>query len=180
MREVIYYLTQSVDGFIADVDGKVGWMSGAPHEDYGYEEFYQGIDTILFGSHTYEHIMGIEGDFPYPDREVIVFSERELEPITPNVVIEHEDAEKVVARLKIAVGGPIWLGGGAELATSLLNAGLVDKLRIFIQPILLGNGIGTVDVLERYKTLELVRTKEWAGGIVELEYGIVKPWRSDI
>jgi dihydrofolate reductase len=180
VREVIYYLTQSVDGFIADVDGGVGWMSGAPNEDYGYEEFYHGVGTILFGSKTYEHILGIGGGFPYPDKEVIVFSKRELEAVEENVTIEKGNAAEVVARLKIAEGGPIWLGGGAELATTLLNAGLVDRLRIFIQPILLGNGIGTVDVLERYKTLQLERSKQWDGGIMELEYTVLKPWRSDV
>jgi len=180
MREVIYYLTQSVDGFIADVDGGVGWMSGAPNEDYGYEEFYHSIDTILFGSKTYEHVLGIGGGFPYVDKEVIVFSNRDLEPIEENVTIEQGDATTVVARLKLTEGGPIWLGGGAELATTLLNAGLVDRLRIFIQPILLGNGIGLTDVLERYKTLELLRSKQWEGGIIELEYTVLKPWRSDL
>jgi len=180
MREVIYYLTQSVDGFIADVEGGVGWMSGAPNEDYGYEEFYHHIDTILFGSKTYEHILGIGGGFPYVDKEVVVFSKRDFEPIEDNVMIERGDAPAVVARLKLAEGGPIWLGGGAELATTLLNAGLVDRLRIFIQPILLGNGIGLTDVLERYKTLELVRSKQWEGGIMELEYTVLRPWRSDV
>jgi len=180
MREVIYYLTQSLDGFIADVDGGVRWLAGVPNEDYGYEEFYHSIDTILFGSHTYEQICGFEGGFPYPDKEVYVFTKRGLEATDENVVIDHEDAVKTVARLKVAEGGPIWLGGGAELATTLLNAGLVDRLRIFIQPILLGNGIGVVDVLERYKTLVLEHSKEWPGGIMELNYTLVKPWRSDV
>ncbi|MCL2491411.1 MAG: dihydrofolate reductase family protein [Coriobacteriia bacterium] len=180
MREVVYYLTQSVDGFIADVDGKVGWMSGSPNEDYGYEKFYHSVGTILLGSHTYEHILGIEGNFPYPDKEVVVYSHRDLEAVEPNILIERGDAAESVARLKLKEGGSIWLGGGAELATSLLDAGLVDRIRVFLQPILLGNGIGLTDVLQRYKTLELTHTKEWIGGIVELEYTIVKPWRSDV
>jgi len=180
MREVIYYLTQSLDGFIADVDGGVGWLSGVPNEDYGYEEFYHGIETILLGSRTYEQIVGFGGAFPYPDKEVIVFTQRDLEPAEENVIIDRGDAVKTVARLKMREGGPIWLGGGAGLATTLLDAGLVDRLRIFIQPIVLGNGIGTVDVLARYKTLVLESTKEWPGGIVELNYTLVKPWRSDV
>ena len=180
MREVIYYLTQSLDGFIADVDGGVAWLSGAPNEDYGYEEFYHSIDTVLLGSHTYEQIVGFGGGFPYADKEVIVFSARELESVDENITIEHEDPAKVVARLKIVEGSPIWLGGGAELATTLINAGLVDRIHVFIQPIVLGAGIGLVDVLDKYKTLVLDHSKQWVGGIMELDYSIVKGWRSDV
>jgi dihydrofolate reductase len=180
MREVVYYLTQSVDGYIADVEGGVGWLSGAPNVDYGYEEFYHGVGTILFGSHTYEQICGFAGEFPYPDKEVVVYTSRDLEPAEQNVTIEHGDVKKSVARLKLGAGGPIWVGGGAELATTLLDASLIDRLRVFLQPIVLGNGISLTDVLTRPVTLDLQNTKSWTGGVVELDYLVLKSWRSDV
>ena len=180
MREVVYYLTQSVDGYIADVEGQVGWLSGAPNTDYGYETFYQAVGTILFGSHTYEQICAFEGVFPYLEKEVIVYSARPLEVVAPNVVIEHEEATRSVARLKMEQGDLIWVGGGAALATTLLDAGLIDRLRVFIQPIVLGNGINLTDVLGRYKTLDLEYVKQWPASVVELNYRVLKPWRSDV
>lgn len=180
MRKVIYYVTQSLDGYIADQNGSVDWLYGAPNTDYGYEDFYASVDTVLFGSATYETILSFGDYYPYEDKQVFVYSSKPLVSVSENTTICSEPAAHHVARLKLEEGSDIWLGGGGKLGAALLNAGLVDELRIFVQPILLGQGIRLVEQLDRFIGLDLVNHKVWPGNLVELHYTLIKGWRSDV
>lgn len=181
MRPVILYITMSADGFIADSAGGVGWLSGAAGEDYGYGDFYASMDAVLLGRTTYEQILGFGGDFPYADKPVYVFSsDSNLRVAAENVVPIHEPAEEFVARLKLTEGGPIWLGGGSALTTTLWNAGLVDELRLFIQPVMLGEGLPFIGAEHRRRGLELVKAQALPADLVELHYRVVGEWRADV
>ncbi|MCL2379391.1 MAG: dihydrofolate reductase family protein [Coriobacteriia bacterium] len=184
MRKSIYYFTMSLDGYIADASGSVDWMAGAPNIDYGYKEFYEQVGTILLGRNTYEHMLKMGDFFPYPDRDVIVFSSNDkLKIAAESVQITSDDPGKTLARLQLGDNsdGLIWIGGGGTLAGSLFEAGLIDELRVFIQPIVLGAGTAalTSDKIAA-RALELANVKEWPAGIVELRYNVIKRWRSDV
>lgn len=59
-RKVILYISQSLDGFIADSKGNVDWILGNNKEylsDYGYETFIKDIDTVILGYNTYSQII---------------------------------------------------------------------------------------------------------------------------
>jgi len=184
MRRSVYYFTMSLDGYIADAEGSVDWMAGAPNIDYGYKEFYDSVGTILLGRRTYEHMLKMGDFFPYPDREVRVFSSNDkLKVAAESVHITQDDPAKVLARLQLGAAdeGLIWIGGGGTLAGSLLEAGLIDELRVFVQPILLGEGIPAfASEKVTARLLELTAQKQWPAGIIELRYGVPKRWRSDV
>lgn len=59
MRKVVLFIAMSLDGYIADKDGKVGWLTGqdahAENEDT-YSEFVTGIDTVIMGWDTYHQV----------------------------------------------------------------------------------------------------------------------------
>lgn len=178
MRDVILYYTASLDGFIADTEGGVGWLAGAPSEDYGYGDFYRRTSAVLLGRKTYEQIVGWGGEFPYPDKPVYVFtSDPELEPVRSNVVVVTEPAATFVARLKLDDGGPIWLGGGGALARTLLDARLVDEVDLFIQPVVLGDGIALFESGHERLHFELLEAREWPGGLAECRYRVRNDWR---
>ncbi len=181
MRPVILYVTMSADGFIADSDGGVGWLSGAAGEDYGYADFYDSVDTVLLGRTTYEQILGSGGDFPYADKPVYVFaSDAQVRIAADNVTAVSDPAPEFVARLKLDDAGRIWLGGGSALATSLWNAGLVDELHLFVQPIMLGDGLPFIGKKHRRRGLELIEAKSWPADLVELHYRVTGEWRADV
>ena len=55
MRKIILYIAQSADGYIADKAGRVEWLEKIPNPentDYGYQDFYQDIDTTIMGNRT--------------------------------------------------------------------------------------------------------------------------------
>ncbi|MBK5211229.1 MAG: dihydrofolate reductase [Coriobacteriia bacterium] len=186
MRKCIYYVTMSVDGFIADSEHATGWMTGSPNVDYGFNDFYSSISTMVFGRKTYEHILRISGDkgyFPYEDKEIVVFSSNpDMRLFTDDsTIIDRERAEQVVARMKIDdKAGDIWVAGGAELATSLMKAGLLDELHVFIQPVVLGEGLSLFNAIKRPLPLKMEDSKMWSGGVAELRYHTVKSWRVDM
>ena len=80
-RKVILYLAMSLDGFIADKNGGVGWMdlanNGEAFEgDYGYAAFSAEVDTVLMGMTTYRQITQERspGAWPYVGMECQVFT----------------------------------------------------------------------------------------------------------
>ncbi|MDR0468816.1 MAG: dihydrofolate reductase family protein [Peptococcaceae bacterium] len=148
MRKIILCIAISLDGYIADKDGKVDFVfeSRADEPDTAYQEFYSSIDRILYGSATYRQMkydMGFE-KWPYPDKLNVVFSGRlDLHEdhfvstaLTPR---EYVDAERQYE------GGDIWLFGGQKLIRSFMADDLVDRYFIYICPTVLGAGIPLFD-----------------------------------
>lgn len=79
MREVILYIALSLDGYIADENGDVGWLGGSDEEyesDEGYERFQQTVDTVVMGYNTYHQIVTeLSPDkWPYPQLESYIFT----------------------------------------------------------------------------------------------------------
>ena len=184
MRKCIYYVTTSVDGFIAQDDGSTAWMSGAPRSDYGFHEFYHAVGTIVMGRKTYEKILNMsQGEyFPYEDKDVyVVTHDKDFKPHNDDIHVIFDNVEQEIARLKIQnVEGPIWIAGGSDLATYLFEQGLIDEVHVFIQPIVLGTGISLFGSLEKPTSLRLESLEKWPGDIIELRYLTVKSWRVDI
>jgi len=184
MRKSVYYYTQSVDGFIADAQGSTEWMTGAPNIDYGFQEFYNEVGTVLLGARTYEQMLKMGDFFPYPDKEVIVVTSNDKLKLAADCVkLSKEDPAKTLARLQLGseAEGFIWIGGGGALAGSLFEAGLIDELRVFIQPIILGAGTKALASNKNVaRALELRQSKDHPAGITELHFEIPKRWRSDL
>lgn len=183
MRKCIYLITVSSDGYIATDEGTTEWMSGAPRVDYGFNEFYHSISTIIMGRRTFNHMYALSKDFfPYEDKEVIVASHSELPPFgQAEILRESGDIVKRVAAEKIAdKPGDIWIAGGAALATVLFEAGLIDEVHLFIQPIVLGSGISFFKKLVKPRALRVEHVKNWPGGVIEVRYLTVKSWHVDI
>ena len=59
-RKLILYIASSLNGKIADAEGRVDWLESMPNPDkldYGYAEFYDSIDTTIQGNATYKQVM---------------------------------------------------------------------------------------------------------------------------
>lgn len=145
MREVILYTALSIDGLIAGQDGNIEWLHDTeftkPGEDYGYMDFYAGIDTTLMGNNTYRMIKSFDVPFPYPEKKNYVFSRSSEQSHDEHVQFIKNDIQNFVHKLKKNPGKNIWLVGGGEINTLLLLSGLIDRLIITLFPVVLGKGI---------------------------------------
>lgn len=177
MRKLILYIATSLDGFIARSDGRVDWLDNIPNPnqlDYGYEAFLASIDTTLMGNNTYRTILGFGGEFPYADKINYVFSRSEQADTTFVRVITADPAS-FVQSLKSSSGGAIWLIGGGQLNTHLLNARLIDEMIITVAPIILGTGIPLFESHALETQWITVRTKSFDTGLVQSTYRLATP-----
>lgn len=190
MRELIYYVACSVDGFIAHADGSHGGFS--QDTDYlaellsifpetvpshlrdamGISGANKWFDTVLMGRKTYE--IGLKGGVsnPYPHMQQYLFSHSIKESPHPDIVLVSERSLELVKRLKQDDGKGIWLCGGATLATALFAEKLIDQLILKINPFLMGDGIPLFSGVIGQTALELTDRKVYDTGVLQLHYQV--------
>ena len=174
-RKVILYLAMSLDGFIADKNGGVGWMdlanNGEAFEgDYGYAAFSAEVDTVLMGMTTYRQITQelSPGAWPYVGMECQVFTHG-APPPDANAVFTSEDPAEAVRRLKARSGRNIWVCGGAQLARRMMALDLIDVYQLSVMPVILGGGVRLFPPEGPALPLRLTRHTV-CNGVVELVY----------
>jgi dihydrofolate reductase len=185
MRIVTYGGAVSLDGFLAGADGSIDWLHFSKDVQDLMTKYWKDVDTILMGRKTYDFAVssGREASTgkkrtkdkvrKVPAVRTYVFS-RTLQSIDePGVQLVKGDAVEFVRDLKRRQGKGICLMGGGELAQSLLEAGLVDRIGLNVHPILLGSGVPTFrDPGHRLK-LTLAECRPLDGGCVLLNYSVL-------
>jgi dihydrofolate reductase len=169
---VTLYIATSVDGYVADTEGGVGWLDEFGEETVaGFGAFFETVDCLVVGSATYEQVRGF-GEWPYGDRPTYVFTHRDLPRATEAVEFVAGDPAAVVAELREQYDH-VWLVGGAALARSFLRAREIDTLRLSLVPILLGDGIPLFAGEYDRQRLRLRATTTHGSGIVEHHYEVL-------
>ncbi|MDE5420497.1 dihydrofolate reductase family protein [Labilibaculum sp. DW002] len=173
MRKVKLYIAMSLNGKIARKGGEVDWLEAIPNPaqtDYGYEAFYNSIDTTIMGKKTYDQIMSWGIDFPYAGKKNFVFTSQTDEKNTEHVRFLTENQVETIKTLKNQEGKDIWLIGGGKINSLLIEENLIDEIIIFVMPIILPNGIALFDTFLTDKAINLKATKSHSSGVVELKY----------
>ena len=134
------YIATTLDGYIAGPNGEIDWLKAGRDLDYGYKKFYSSIDTTLMGNSTYQLTRTVP-KFPYPDKTNYVFTRGTPSPDTSHARFISGDIAAFVRSLKEESGRDIWLVGGGQVNTVMLNKGLVDEMILTIFPLVLGEGI---------------------------------------
>jgi dihydrofolate reductase len=166
MRKVILFIASSLDGYIAREDGGIDWLFS--DADYGYSKFYRSIDTIIVGRKTYDQSLEFD-EYPYKGKKAFVFT-REKRAGDGHVDFVSSDITGFVRKLKRRKGRDIWLVGGADIVSILMNAGLVDRIILSIHPAVLGRGIPLFKGLTREVKMKLTKTISYPSGLVQLHY----------
>jgi dihydrofolate reductase len=167
MRKIILYIATSLDNFIAKKSGEVDWLFH--DQDYGYRDFYNIIDTTLMGHNTYKQILEF-GEFPYKEKINFVFTRNKKPQKSKFVSFINHDIKSFLVDLKEKNGKNIWLVGGSQINSLLLNNSLIDEMIISIHPIILGEGIPLFSDRNTQKKVILIETKEFSSGLVQLSY----------
>lgn len=173
MRKTVLYIALSIDGYIADIEGGVGWLQGHDiSEDMTdtYSLFIKTVDTIVMGWNTYHQIVTelSPTQWVYENLETYVITHRKVEN-KPNVRFLSENPCEFVKRLKLFEGKNVWICGGADITQQLLKEDLIDIFHLTIIPIILGNGIRLFEKNGRKIPLRLVASHCY-NGITELIY----------
>ena len=173
MRKIVLFIAMSLDGYIADMDGKVDWLAGQDSNvegDDSYADFINSVDTVIMGWTTYHQIVTdlSPGEWVYDNLQSYVITHRDCSPKS-NVTFVSENPCTLVNSLKQKNGKDIWICGGADIVHQLMQNNLIDKYHISVIPTILGNGIRLFDVIDQKTDLRLITSKN-SNGIVELVY----------
>jgi dihydrofolate reductase len=179
MRRLRYSVATSLDGFIAGPNGEYDWIVHDPTVDMA--ALFAQFDTLLMGRHTYELAIAHGGDRLKSTGKKIVVVSTTLDPAQhPDATILGSGVAEAVAALKAEPaaepaaepGKDIWLFGGGVLFRSLLDLGLVDRVEVGVNPVLIGGGIPLIPAGVR-RSLRLEAHRIYPSGIVRLDYEVV-------
>jgi len=170
-RKVILYIAVSLDGYIAQPNDDLGFLSIVEQEgeDYGYLDFIETIDAVIVGRKTYEKVISMGIDFPHADKDAYIIT-RTPRPQKGNVKFYTGQLKTLVEKLKAEAGKNIFCDGGAEIVNELLKDDLIDEFIISIIPILLGNGTKLFKDGRPETKLELTSIKSFEKGLAQLHY----------
>jgi dihydrofolate reductase len=178
----------TLDGFIADAEGRIDWFRvDDEFREYSWE-FCGAIGAFLFGRRTYELMASYwpsevgEKDDPFMaklmnDLPKIVVSKSMPEPEWRNTRVIRGRVPESIAELKEKIGGDIALLGSGQLVASLLPLGLIDELRILVHPTILGGGQPEFARSSERIELKFLYARPFRSGSVMLAYQPAGPSR---
>ncbi|MGI8678363.1 MAG: dihydrofolate reductase family protein [Jatrophihabitans sp.] len=179
---LIYSMSVSVDGFIADREGAFGWT--VPNEEQFRFQMAQirELGGYLCGRRLYETMLVWETDPSMRDNELgaafadiwcaipkVVFS-CTLDSVAGNARLAEASVGQEAAAALDATDKDVSIGG-AGLAAAAIELGLVDELRMFRNPVVVGGGTPFLPPVTEDVRLDLVETKTFGSRVIYERYG---------
>jgi dihydrofolate reductase len=179
---LIYSMSVSVDGFIADREGGFEWT--VPDEELFrfHLEKTRELGGFLLGRRLYETMLVWETDPSLRDSELdaafadvwcaipkVVFS-RTLDSVQGNARLADASVAEEAAAALDAAEKDVGIGG-AGLAAAAIELGLVDELRMFRYPVVVGGGTPFLPPATEHVPLELIETRTLGSRVIDERYG---------
>jgi dihydrofolate reductase len=133
------------------------------------KSFLKRIDAIFVGRKTYEMMLKVKGAPGFGNVKQYVFSNT-LDKAQGGRTLLKGNIKRQVKKIKAEPGKDIWLFGGADLTTSLMNLKLVDEISLAVHPIILGGGKPLFNNIRGRISLSLVDNKVLPNGLIALTY----------
>jgi dihydrofolate reductase len=177
MARLIMWNLMTLDGFVEGPGRDISWhldVWGEELEKLSIEQL-NAAGALMFGRVTHDlmanHWTSAEGEVAGLMNKLpkYVFSRTQTHSDWQNTSMFGGDVPDIVARLKSENTKDIYLFGSANLAASLIPAGLIDEYRIAVNPVLLGGGAPLFKPGERTR-LKLLDSRAHSTGIVILRY----------
>jgi len=193
MRKIIAALQVSVDGFIEGPKGELDWAIMEDEETWrDVFAMLESVDTCILGRVMYPDyeqywlavLANPTGSLPLSRKSATKneIAYARWADKTPHIVVSKTLAEvewktarivrdvEEIRKLKQQPGKDMYVVGGATLVSSLMNAGLIDEVKVMVNPVILGGGKALFKDVNERKSLELVRTRPLKSGKVSLTY----------
>jgi dihydrofolate reductase len=185
MRRIVLFMHVSLDGFVAGPNGEMDWIKVDDQMfDFAGQRTNES-DTALYGRVTYEMMEAywptaadqpnatkhdIEHGTWYNKVDKVILSKTMEGQQLPNTIIISDDIAFRVKSLKQQAGKEIIIFGSPSASHTLMQEGLIDEYWLFVNPILLGNGIPLFKGIQQTTELKLVNSTAFASGVVCLHY----------
>jgi dihydrofolate reductase len=189
MGNLIYLISTSLDGYVADENGNFDWGMPSEEEHAFINNTLRNVGTILMGHYLYETMKvwddipteGVSG--PYMDgpsqamndyaklwrgAKKIVYSTSLSEVATDNTTLERKFSPDVIKKM-VAESDKDFDIGGPHLAAEAIKANIIDEYHQIIVPLILGGGNHWLPGGNNNK-LKLVDMHKFKNGFVHLQY----------
>ncbi|MFC7331066.1 dihydrofolate reductase family protein [Marinactinospora rubrisoli] len=184
MARLVYSAICSLDGYVADEDGRFDWAVPGEEAHAFVNGLERSVGTYLFGRRMYETMrvwetMGTDPgdarttrDFAagWRTTDKVVYSRTLDRPATARTRIEREFAPEAVRRMVAAADRDVSVGG-PTLAAHAFRAGLVQDCHVFLAPAVVGGGLRAFPDGVRLG-LECVAERRFADGMVYVGYRV--------
>lgn len=181
MRKIIFQMMITADGYYEGPNGEINWHV-VEEEFNGYAiDFLNQIDALLFGRITYQLMANYwSTDDAAQDDPIVANRMNEIKKFVASRTLKSidwknselisGDVKEEISKLKRQPGKDIAVFGSSELGVLLIQEGLIDEFRIFVNPILLGKGKPLFLGLPNPQKLKLVKTRTFNSGNMLLYY----------
>ena len=185
MRNLIFFMHTSLDGFVAGLKGEMNWIKVDDEMFDFVATMTDTADTALYGRVTYEMMQSYwpkAGEQPnatkhdkehsawYNKVSKVVLSKTISEKGLDNTTIISGQLTDNINKIKKQDGKNILIFGSPGASQSLLNEGLIDEFWLFVNPIILGQGMPLFKDITGTTKLKLVDSKTFACGVIALHY----------
>jgi dihydrofolate reductase len=178
---LIYSMGVSVDGFIADREGAFGWTVPSDELFRFHTERVRELGGYLCGRRLYETMLVWETDPSMRENKLdaafadvwcaipkVVFS-RTLDGVQGNARLAEASLAEEVAAALAATDKDVEIGG-AGLAAQAIELGLVDELRMFRYPVVVGGGTPFLPPVTEDIPLDLIETRTFGSRVIYERY----------
>jgi len=181
MRKIFAFIMTTLDGYYEGPNQEFDfWVVDEEFEEFSVEQLDE-VDALLFGRVTYE---GMAAYWPTPAAErddpsvaakmnglsKIVVSRTLEKAEWTNTRLIKDDITQELRALKEQPGKDIAILGSSDLTVSLLELGLVDEVRIMVNPVVLGAGKSVFRTAGERISLKLLKSRPFDSGNVLLYY----------
>jgi dihydrofolate reductase len=188
MRKLILSMSTSLDGYVEGKNGDMSWMQPDDDETWGdlFGILQDKVDLFLLGRGMWTEYRNywkkaLAEPEKFSKNEVeyaklaektphIVFSKTLQESGWENTTINNGDLETEIKKIKASEGKDIQIVGGADFAASLLDTGLVDEIRILVNPAIVAGGKSFFHQIKNRHSLELTSVRQLSSQVVVLVY----------
>jgi dihydrofolate reductase len=189
MSKIIALGHISLDGYMADLNGKIDWIRMDEETNKLVKELYPGAAGTIYGRKTYElmdpfwpDVKKEPGTWPKWVVEYAEWVDEALKVVVSttlgtlswkNTRLIRSNVVEEMRRVKQEVKADLLLLASAQLLATLLPAGLVDEVVVTVTPVILGQGMPYFKGLTAKVPLELREERRFTNGVVGLKYGVV-------
>jgi dihydrofolate reductase len=185
MRKLVVFMHVTLDGFVAGPKGEMDWIN-VDDDIFEYAGKQTDLaDTALYGKNTFLMMNGywptaskqpnaskhdIQHSNWYNQVKKVVLSKTLKEKDYPGIRIVRDNLETEINKLKQETGKNILIFGSPAAVHSLMSSNLIDDYWLFVNPILLGNGIPMFKYINERINVKLSESNIFSPGVVCLHY----------
>ena len=183
MRKLIWTMSVSVDGFMEGPDHDIGWHLVDEELHWHFNDWMRDAGAFLSGRVTYELMAEF---WPTADADpesppaMVDFARiwRETPKLVFSTTLDNAEWNTTIARdvvpddiraMKAQSGGDLVLGG-ANVGATFLRHDLIDEIRVYVHPVVIGEGTRMFQATDVHRALRLADTHTFGNGVVLLRY----------